>query len=223
MSARDSILNKIRNSLKAGPSDAARRKAIEERLGTAPKGIIPARGQLDAAGRAELFCTMAQKLAASVERVERQEDVPAAVAAYLRSKNLPAAVRMGADARLTALPWQQETALEIRRGPSDGDDEVAVSHAYAGVAETGTLVMVSGPDNPTTLNFLPEHHIVVVDAADIGGDMETALARVRTQYGRGEMPRTLNFISGPSRSGDVEQKIVLGAHGPRALHLIVVG
>ena len=53
--------------------------------------------------------------------------------------------------------------------------------------------------------------------------METALARVRAQYGRGGVPRTLNFISGPSRSGDVEQKIVLGAHGPRALHLIVVG
>jgi len=223
LSARDSILNKIRGSLKAGPSDAARRKVVEERLGTAPKGTIPARGQLDAAGRVALFCTMAQKLAASVERVEHQDDVPAAVAAYLRAKNLPAAVRMGGDARLTALPWQQETTLEIRRGPSDGDDEVAVSHAYAGVAETGTLVMVSGPDNPTTLNFLPEHHIVVVNAADIGGDMETALARVRAQYGRGEMPRTLNFISGPSRSGDVEQKIVLGAHGPRALHLIVVG
>lgn len=223
MSARDSILNKIQGSLKANPNDAARRRAVEERLSTAPKGIIPARGQLDAAGRAALFCMMAQKLAASVERVERQEDVPAAVAAYLRAKNLPAAVRMGADTRLSTLPWQQETALEIRGGPSDGDDEVAVSHAYAGVAETGTLVMISGPDNPTTLNFLPEHHIVVVDAADIGGDMETALARVRAQYGRGEMPRTLNFISGPSRSGDVEQKIVLGAHGPRALHLIVVG
>jgi L-lactate dehydrogenase complex protein LldG len=83
--------------------------------------------------------------------------------------------------------------------------------------------MVSGMDNPTTINFLPEHHIVVVDAADIDGDLEAALAKVRTRYGKGKMPRTLNLISGPSRSGDVEQKIILGAHGPRALHIIVVG
>jgi L-lactate dehydrogenase complex protein LldG len=82
--------------------------------------------------------------------------------------------------------------------------------------------MTSGKDNPSTINFLPEHHIVVVDAADIDGDMESVLAKVRKKYGRGKMPRTLNFITGPSRSGDIEQKIILGAHGPRALHIIVV-
>jgi L-lactate dehydrogenase complex protein LldG len=63
----------------------------------------------------------------------------------------------------------------------------------------------------------------VVDAADVDGDPETALARIRKRFGKGEMPRTVNLISGPSRSGDIEQKIILGAHGPRALHLIVVG
>ena len=110
-----------------------------------------------------------------------------------------------------------------RRGASDGNDEVGFSHATAAIAETGTLVMVSGSDNPTTINFLPEHHIVVVDAADIAGDLEAVLAKIRTRYGKGKMPRTVNLISGPSRSGDVEQKIILGAHGPRALHIIVVG
>ena len=90
-------------------------------------------------------------------------------------------------------------------------------------AETGTIVMLSGHENPTTINFLPEHHIVVVDAGAIQGDLETVLADIRTHYGKGNMPRTVNLISGPSRSGDIEQKLVLGAHGPRALHLIVVG
>jgi L-lactate dehydrogenase complex protein LldG len=70
---------------------------------------------------------------------------------------------------------------------------------------------------------LPEHHIVVVNASDIAGDLETVLARVRKAHGKGSMPRTLNLVTGPSRSGDIEQKIILGAHGPRALHLIVVG
>jgi L-lactate dehydrogenase complex protein LldG len=98
-----------------------------------------------------------------------------------------------------------------------------VSHAFGGIAETGTLVMTSGKDNPSTINFLPEHHIVVINAKDVDGDMETVLAKVRKKFGKGVMPRTLNFITGPSRSGDIEQKIILGAHGPRALHIIVVG
>jgi L-lactate dehydrogenase complex protein LldG len=130
---------------------------------------------------------------------------------------------MGNDPRLFDLPWSQEGALEVRHGPSDGNDEVGVSHAFGGVAETGTVVMVSGADNPTTINFLPEHHIVVIDATSIQGDLETAIAGIRARFGKGEMPRTVNLISGPSRSGDIEQKLILGAHGPRALHLIVVG
>ncbi len=166
---------------------------------------------------------MAEKLAASVQRVRSQDAVPKAVATYLRSRNLPASFRMGEDKRLAAMPWDKQRALQIRKGPSDGDDEVGLSHATTAVAETGTLLLTSGKGNPTTLNFLPEHHIVVVDAADIEGDLEAALARIRRSFGKGKMPRTVNLISGPSRSGDIEQKIILGAHGPRALHLIVVG
>jgi L-lactate dehydrogenase complex protein LldG len=91
------------------------------------------------------------------------------------------------------------------------------------VAESGTLALLSGPDNPTTLNFLPDTHIVVVDAGDIVGDYETVWRRLRERYGAGSMPRTVNFVTGPSRSADIEQTIILGAHGPRALHILVVG
>jgi L-lactate dehydrogenase complex protein LldG len=100
---------------------------------------------------------------------------------------------------------------------------VSVAHADAGVAETGTLVLTSGQDNPTTLNFLPEVEIVVLTAADIAGDYETVWDRIRERYGRGTMPRTVNYVTGPSRSGDIEQTIILGAHGPRTLHIVVVG
>jgi L-lactate dehydrogenase complex protein LldG len=223
MSPREAILKKVRASLSATVEDETRRQTVASRLKDAPKGVIPARGQLDAEGRVALFSEMAKKLAATVEAVESREDVPPAVSNYLRAKNLQASVRMGNDSRLAGLPWNGQRALEIKHGPSDGHDEAGVSHAFAGIAETGTIVMVSGPENPSTINFLPEHHIVVVDAADIDGDMETVIAKVRDRFGKGTMPRTLNFISGPSRSGDIEQKIILGAHGPRALHLIVVG
>ncbi len=100
---------------------------------------------------------------------------------------------------------------------------MALSRAFAGVAETGTLVLLSGPENPTTLNFLPDTHIVVIQAADIAGDYESVWRQLRALYGPGILPRTVNFITGPSRSADIEQTLILGAHGPRALHILVVG
>ncbi len=223
MSGREAILAKVRTALKVPADDAARRNAVAARLAEAPKGVIPARGQLEPVARTALFSTMLGGLSASVASVRSADEVPKAVADYLRARNLAPNFRMGADARLAALPWDGQRSLEIRRGASDGDDEVGVSHALAGVAETGTLVMMSGAENPSTINFLPEHHIVVVSEADVVPDLETALGKVRDAVGKGKMPRTVNFISGPSRSGDIEQKIILGAHGPRALHVIVIG
>lgn len=221
MSAREAIIGRIRKSLAAG-DDSERLEAVWSRLMDAPRGVVPARGQLGAEARIELFCEMAKGAAASVARVADERAVPGAVAEYLRSRNLAAKVRMGADRRLKSIPWVNERALQVRHGPSDGEDEVSVSHAAVGVAESGTLVLHSGKENPTTLNFLPDHHIVVVDAKDIAGDLEAAMAAARQHYGKGEMPRTMNFITGPSRSGDIEQTLLLGAHGPRALHVIVV-
>ena len=223
MSAREAILGKVRSALHGDAGDAARAAIVAARLKQPPKGVIPERGQLPHKERVALFCVMAEKLAATVERVKGPDAVPNAVARYLRRHNLPASLRMGADQRLAAMPWDEQRALELKSGPSDGDDEVGLSHATAAIAETGTLVLTSGLANPTTINFLPEHHIIVVDAADIEGDLEAALARIRSDFGKGKMPRTVNLISGPSRSADIEQKLILGAHGPRALHVIVVG
>ena len=222
MSAREAILGKVRRALGAGEDDIERLKNVTRRIGQPPRGVIPGRAQLDQEAKVALFCTMARNAAASVVRVAGEEDVPNAVSTYLRSKNLAAKVRMGNDRRLKQMPWVDERSLQVRNGPSDGSDEVSVSHGAAGIAETGTVVLWSGRDNPTTLNFLPDHHIVVVGARDIAGDLETVMERVRERFGKGEMPRTLNFVTGPSRSGDIEQTLLLGAHGPRALHIIVV-
>ena len=83
--------------------------------------------------------------------------------------------------------------------------------------------MVSGPENPSTLNFLPDNQIVVVAAKDVAGDYESVWAKIRFAYGKGGMPRTVNWITGPSRSADIEQTLLIGAHGPRRLHVVVVG
>ena len=222
MSSRDTILGKIRTSMRVPSSDEARRTAVSQRLELAPKGVIPDRAQLPKGQQADLFCTMAEQFGASVKRVAGYGEVPSEVASYLRARNLPSEVRMGADKRLKKAGWETEKTLSVRFGASDGGDMTGVSHAMAGIAETGTLALASGQDNPTTVNFLPEHHIVVVKASDIKGDMESVWAMLRKARGKGEMPRAFNLITGPSRSGDIEQTILLGAHGPRALHIIVV-
>lgn len=222
MSARDAVLNKIRRSLGAGVGDVTRRSIVIARLEGAPRSVVPARAQLPPEEQVALFMAYAEKVSATVARVGDRVDVPRTVAEYLRQHNLPAALRIGEDPLLAGLPWTT-TQIAVTRGPSAGDDAVGMSHAVAGIAETGTLVLTSGPDNPTTLNFLPETHIVVVEAGDIVGEAEAVFDRLRDRYGKGVMPRTVNMVTGPSRSGDIEQTILLGAHGPRSLHIIVVG
>jgi L-lactate dehydrogenase complex protein LldG len=223
MSAREAILSRIRQSLGADAPDTGRRTIVIARLEGTPRGVIPKRGQLLRADRMTLFREMAEKVSATVARVEAYQAVPEAIAEYLRAQNLAAKIRMGDDARLKGLPWKLAPHVMIGYGPSDGSDRVGVTHAIAGVAESGTLVLASGPDNPTTLNFLPEFHIVVIRGDDILGDYETVWDTIRVHYGRGTMPRTVNFITGPSRSADIEQTLLLGAHGPRRLHIVVVG
>ena len=223
MNSRDSVLFRLRSALQVSGDDAARKSAVAARLKSAPNGVIPARGQLPAKDQVALFLAMAERVSVTVTRVKSADKAPEAVSAYLRSRNLPARLRMGADKRLAAMPWGKQKNLEIKHGASDGSDEVCVSHAFGGIAESGTLMLVSGPDNPTTLNFLPENHVVVLNAADIKGDLETLISELRKTYGKGEMPRTVNLVTGPSRSGDIEQTILLGAHGPRAVHLVLVG
>jgi L-lactate dehydrogenase complex protein LldG len=166
---------------------------------------------------------MVEQAAGSIARVNDPADVPGEVAAFLRKYNLPMAARRGVDPRLASIPWECAGMLEITTGAPDPKMLSSVSHAFAGVAETGTLALTSGADNPTSLNFLPDNHIVVIDAKDVVGDFESVWQRLRETFGEAAMPRTVNLITGPSRSADIEQTLILGAHGPRRLHVIVVG
>ena len=223
MTARDTLFASIRQSLGVTGNEPARRAAVEARIANHPRGVIPARGQLPSAERVKFFGQMVEAAAGSVARLSSAADVPAAVSDFLRSQNLPMQIRRGDDPRLVAMPWSEQRTLEVSTGRSDGHQLVAVSHAFGGVAETGTLVMMSGTDNPTTLNFLPDTHIVVVDAKEIAGDYETVWQRVRETFGVDALPRAINMITGPSRSADIGQILILGAHGPRRLHVLVVG
>ena len=222
MSARDQILGSIRRSLGVTGSEAPRRKEVADRIAGHPRGVVPARGQGTPQERLDLFVRMVELAAGSVTRIGMLDGVPEEVAAFLRRFNLPMAVRRGADPLLAGAPWERAGTLEVSNA-LDASMLSSVSHAFAGVAETGTLVLTAGPDNPTSLNFLPDNHIVVIEAKDVAGDYESIWPRLREKFGGGPMPRVVNLITGPSRSADIEQTLILGAHGPRRLHVIVVG
>ena len=223
MSSRDLVLGSIRRSLGVHGREAPRRTTVEDRIARHPRGLIPARAQKPPVERLKVFKEQVEGISGTVQQLGSVAEVPAAVSAYLRSKNLPMKIRRGDDARLQQIPWDNEKTLEVSTGRSDGKQLAAVSYAFGGVAESGTLVLLSGPDNPTTLNFLPDHHLVIIDAKDVAGDYETVWDRLRKKFGAGKMPRAVNWITGPSRSGDIEQKTLLGAHGPRSLHVLIVG
>jgi L-lactate dehydrogenase complex protein LldG len=158
--------------------------------------------------------------AATVERLATSAEVPPAVLRYLAARGLP--YRLACAPALAALPWPQP-APGLHCGAARRDEVLAVTPCLAAVAELGSLVLVSGAESPTTLNFVPEHHLVVVRESQIVRHFEDAwqLLRARNAAGSG-MPRAVNVISGPSRTADVEQTVQLGAHGPRHLHVMLV-
>jgi L-lactate dehydrogenase complex protein LldG len=218
---REQILATVRRGLQRGPLDEARRAELEVRLAHPPRHLLPARAQGSHSEQVALLIKMAEYALATVDQVARMDDVPAAVAAFLARERLPTAVVMAPDAELAALPWENQPLLRIERRAARDGDKVSVTAAFAGIAETGTLMLRSGPDRPTTLNFLPDIHIVLLPAERIVGSYEDGWDLLRAT---GEaMPRTVNYITGPSRSGDIEQTMQLGAHGPLRLHIVLAG
>lgn len=224
MTARDAILGKIRQARgRSGPIEGDARTALEARLSRRPRGIIPERAQRDGAAAVTDFKMRAEAVEASVTELADLSEVPAAIAEYLAEHNLPATLRAAPHPELQGLDWAQRPTLTVTHGPSDGKDPVGVSRAFAGIAETGTLMLLAGPEGPTTLNFLPENHIVVIKASEMVGAYEDAWDRLRDRMGpEGMLTRVVNMITGPSRTGDIEQTIELGAHGPLRLHILIV-
>jgi L-lactate dehydrogenase complex protein LldG len=221
--ARERILAAVRNSLGRGRLDPKREAELRARLAAHHRNLVPARATaIDEQGRVELFIAMAEEVQATVTRASSPAAVPEAVARYLAVQNLPAELVMAPDPSLDDIPWNTWPLLQIRRGRAEAEDRVSLTPCHAAIAETGTLMLSSGAQTPTTLNFLPETHIVVVRRNQVVATYEDGWDRLRAGNTAEALPRAVNFITGPSRTADIEQHIELGAHGPRRLHIVLV-
>lgn len=221
--ARDRVLAAIRGSLNRGRVDANTEADLRTRIAAHRRNLTPARAAaLDHRAQVELFVTMAEEVQATVTRVNSLTAVPEEVARYLAGENLPAELVIAPDPNLDAIPWADWPLLHIRRDRAEASDKVSLTTCHAAIAETGSLMLISGPQTPTTLNFLPDSHIVIVHGDQVVPTYEDGWDRLRAGAPSATLPRTINFITGPSRTADIEQHIELGAHGPRRLHIVLV-
>lgn len=214
------VLGAIRRGLKRGPLPADQVAMLRGRMEAHPRHLIPARSRLPHAEQVDLFVRNVEKEFGSVVRVADVDAVPGAVADYLAAENLPSSVVMAPHPELQVIPWSARPLLDVREGRAEATDAVSVQHGFAGIAETGTLMLPSAPERPVTLNLLADTAVVVLRAAAVVGAYEEAWDRLRAEVGG--MPRNVMLVTGPSRSADIEQALELGAHGPRRLHVVLV-
>ena len=213
--AREEIMQKIRRMAgRAEQSDDETTTIIEKRLLLHARGPIPVNGEPPLAR----FIAKLENVSATVTSIAKIDGLTQAVMVYLNQMNIGHHVVAASSRLLENIEWPQ--GFSIARRGAQSDDVTALTVAYAGIAETGTLVVCSSRATPTTLNFLPDNYICVIKQNDIYPCMEDVWDLIRKQDK--DMSRAINFITGPSRTADVEQTIQLGAHGPRRLHVIIL-
>lgn len=215
MSAREKILARIRAAQgKPQEASAEERGRVQSHLAAHPQSPRPRIG--DDLG--SQFRTRALALSSTVEEIGALAEAPQAVAGYLSRNALPLSAVCWPE--LAALDWATAGMRVEARAARDGD-LVGVTGAFCAIAETGTLMLLTGPDTPAATSLLPETHIALLRVDRIVAGMEEAWQLLRVEHP--SLPRAVNFVSGPSRTADIEQTVTLGAHGPYRAHVILVG
>ena len=195
MSARDEILGSIRSRTRA---------AVPE-----PE---PYRAPAITSDLVAAFVAKAEAVNTEIRILEREDEIPTVIAEILRAHNLAARIHLPPNSDVAGLD-----ALTILRDPP-GPDDTAATYAPLAVAETGTLVQPAREASPASWHFRPGFEIAILKASDIVAHFEDALVKLKKK----NLPPTINLITGPSRTGDIEQTLELGAHGPKALAVLIV-
>lgn len=210
--ARGRILGRIAHALRHDTAPDA--SAVIQRLDEKARGTQPQWSE----SMRERFLAKLEKVVGTHAELVSSAQIVQVVGDYLTSQNLPMRLTAAPHPLLSAVVWPADWQVAQRR--AQGEDRVGLAVAFCAIAETGSLMLLAGPDSPTSLNFLPDDFLCVLPESRIVPRMEDAWALLRTE--RGAMPRATNIVTGPSRTADVEQTIQLGAHGPRRLHVLLV-
>ena len=220
--ARDAILGRVRKAVGGTGDRAAVRADAQAYLAAHRQGPRP-RMPDDLVGR---FIKRATDMESTIARIDDESAIPSAVARYIDALELPP--ELAAQKSHSGVCWPAFAALDwsgagltIEARPTVGSDLLGITGCFCAIAETGTLVVLPGPDAPTATTLLPATHVAVLRADRIVSGMEESFELIRRE--RGKLPRAINHISGPSRTGDIEQTVVVGAHGPYRVHILVLG
>ena len=213
--SRNDILQAVRSSLAVGKQRSPSRvELVEKRISASRAHVQP----FVEDSLIQRFCDKHAAVNGTYERVADLVDVPFAILRHLTAIETPIELLVGQGELLDKVLWPNKFSVEKR--PATVEDSAAISEAYAGIAETGTLVLLSQEQQWTSHNFLPDDHIVILDSTLIVRHQEDIWTRLRALPDG--LPRVVNLITGPSKTADVEQTVQYGAHGPRRLHVIVV-
>ena len=212
--ARHNIFQRIRKANEHMPQTGAS-EIVEERLQQHRRGPQPQR-QEDLLTR---FSRKVVQASASYVSVKSEQNIVYAVTSYIMEHSLDEKLLTTATPLFRELRWPASIQVETRAALVS--DTLVLVEAFAGIAETGSVVMCSGKATPVSLNFLPDHFLCVVRYNSIVNTMEDVWERIRRDGAA--LPRAINIITGPSRTADVEQIIQMGAHGPRRVHLLLLG
>jgi L-lactate dehydrogenase complex protein LldG len=212
--ARDAILAGLRQTLGRSEKAETARDSKQLQLQQRRRGPQPEWREEDVSR----FITKLESVAGTITRVTTETEVVSAILTYLQQHTLPMQLVAAKSTLLNKLDWPSDCTVEQRK--ATGSDVTVLTEAFAGVAETGSLVLLSSMNSPTSLNFLPDNYLCVLRRDHIVRHIEDVWDQIRQQAN--QLPRAINFITGPSRTADVEQTIQLGAHGPRRLHVILL-
>ncbi|HIG43429.1 MAG: lactate utilization protein [bacterium] len=214
---REQLLNKLRHQLHVDADDKARLQSVNARISQHPNNTIPARAQQPHSMLVDLCVRQITIVHGTVARIDHLRSVPHAIAEFLEQQDVeiclsPAVSDLG-------LSFEQEPGLKLVDWSPKTSLAVSVTTCFGAVAETGSLVICSSAQNPLSQSFLADQHIVLLRSADVVGSYEDIWQKVRTLGG---MPRDMTLVSGPSCTGDIEMILEYGAHGPKALHVIII-
>jgi L-lactate dehydrogenase complex protein LldG len=225
MTEREKILARVREALKtAAPLPGSH---DESHLPASAKIISPARQWLPKVGgsfdeKLALFAKNAAELKADFQLFNSAEEIQQAIIALRDKENWERVALHSGDLSNAICPPLNLPFLRTDK-PYDIHEleacDAGISECDALIAQTGSVLVTNRGAGGRALSVLPPHHVVLARREQLLPDLPAAFELLKQKY-TPNYPSMISFITGPSRTGDIERILVLGAHGPKKLTVL---